>query len=213
MKTLLVSGCSVTHGAELYNGFVHPENIKLSFSQHLADKLNCNLLNVALSAASNEYIFHSLIKEIITRKDLHSVIVVWTSPNRLYWKSNKRHYFFLGNFASSMVDLVNFEMHELRKDNCWFTGDSNEIVNRIANAHNFFVTDYFDYARDQQKLCHYKFALNAICDLHRVRLISLDWNDLTVSNWLKENRHPNKNEHQQIAELIYKNFYENTIIK
>ena len=36
---LLVSGCSVTHGCELYNGFMHPENIKLSYSQHLANNI------------------------------------------------------------------------------------------------------------------------------------------------------------------------------
>lgn len=36
---LLVSGCSVTHGYELYNGFMHPENIKLSYSQHLANNI------------------------------------------------------------------------------------------------------------------------------------------------------------------------------
>ena len=60
MRKLLVSGCSMTHGAELYNGFMHPENIKLSYSQHLANMLDCELINVALSAGSNEYIFHSI---------------------------------------------------------------------------------------------------------------------------------------------------------
>jgi hypothetical protein len=208
-KTLLVSGCSITHGAELYNGFVHPENIKLSFSQHLAEKLNCDLLNVALSAASNEYIFHSLMKNILAGKNLHSVIVVWTGTDRLYWKTNNRHYFFLGNFASSMVDLVNFEMHDLHKNNCWFTGDNDEIVEKISNIHNFFVTDYFDHKRDCEKLLHYKFVLESVCKLFNIKLISLEWNDLNVGIWLSEGRHPNKDEHKQIADLIYKNFYEN----
>jgi hypothetical protein len=83
---LLVSGCSITHGAELYNNFMHPENIKKSYSAHLAKILDVDLINVAMSAASNEYIFHSLLEEIKKNNDLHSVIVMWTTSGRLYWK-------------------------------------------------------------------------------------------------------------------------------
>ena len=207
-KTLLVSGCSVTHGAELHNGFMSPENVKLSFSQHLANKLDCNLLNVALSAASNEYIFHSLVKEILNNNNLHSVLVVWTSPDRLYWKRDDRHYFFLGNFATSMVDLENFKMHDIRKNGCWFTSDNDQTLETISTAHQFFVTEYFDQIRDLEKLQHYKFALDEICNLRNIPLISLTFADLNTNNWYGK-RHPTKDEHKQIADLIYKNFYEN----
>jgi hypothetical protein len=209
MKKLLVSGCSVTHGAELYNNFMHPKNIKNSFSQLVADKLECELLNVALSAASNEYIFHSLIQQIKTIPDIHSIIVVWTGPGRLYWKTDNRHYFFLGNFASSMIDLVNFEMHDKQVNNCWFTGDSDNIVDRISDAHQFFVTDYFDYKREMQCLDDYKFSLTEICNFQKIKLVSLEWKDIDISNWMKQGRHPNAVEHREIAELIYKKYYEN----
>jgi hypothetical protein len=188
---------------------MHPENIKLSYSQHLANKLDCELINVALSAGSNEYIFHSLITELERQKDIHSVLVMWTGPGRLYWKNNNRHYFFLGNFASSLVDLVNFKMHDKKIGNCWFTGDSDEIVDKIAKFHKFLVTDYFDVKEERQKLHHYKIALMAICAERNIKLINLDWDDIGhIGNWRAQRRHPNIDEHQKIANLIYGTYYE-----
>jgi hypothetical protein len=207
-KILLVSGCSMTHGAGLHNNFVHPENVKKSFSQHLANKLNCQLLNVALSAASNEYIFHSVIEQIKKIKNIHSIVVVWTTTGRLYWNSNGRHYFFLGNFASSMIDPVNFKMHDKTINGCWFTGDSDNIVDQISNAHQFFVTDFFNRIREMKLLADYKFALEEICKSRGLKLISLDWKGIEIDNvpWI---RHPNAIEHEKIAELIYKKYYDN----
>jgi hypothetical protein len=206
---LLVSGCSFTHGAELYNGFMHPENIKLSYSKHIADKLKINLLNVALSAGSNEYIFHSLIEELYKNDDIHSVIVMWTSTGRLCWKADNRHYFFHGNFASSMVDLVNFKMHDLTIDNCWFTGDSHDIVKRIAAVHKFFVTDYFDNNQESIKLENYKKILYDICLQKNIKLISIDlliFNLINKSIFI-EGRHPNASEHKELADMIYNTYY------
>lgn len=209
MKTLLVSGCSITHGAELYNGFIHPENIKLSYSQHLADQLNCNLLNVALSAGSNEYIFHSLMDNI-DQQDIHSVIVMWTTTGRLYWKNNNRHYFFMGTFASSMVDLINFKMHDKKVNNCWFTGDNDDIVETISNAHKFFVTNYFDYTEEQKKLTHYSKALKSACLERKLKLVELTIESFDITNnCMKIGRHPTADEHKQLAESIYRKYYEN----
>lgn len=210
---LLVSGCSMTHGAELYNGFMHPENIKLSYSQHIADKLKINLLNVALSAGSNEYIFHSLIEEICKNDDIHSVIVMWTTTGRLCWKSNNRYYFFLGNFATSMKDLINFEMHEKLSRHCWFTGDSDYIVEKISEIHQFIVTDYFDTVEENKKIQHYQLALQTICSTKNIKLVELDWqifNEINPSI-LKEMRHPTADEHKQTADLVYARYYSNYI--
>lgn len=207
MKKLLVSGCSITHGAELFNKFMHPENIKSSYSQHLADQLGCELVNVAMSAASNEYIFHSLIEEISKQQQIHSVIVMWTDPNRLYWKSNNRHYFFLGNFASSTIDPYNFKMHDKTSNGCWFTGDNNNIVNEISEHHRFFVTNYFDSTEGNKKLKHYSAAINSMCQNRQIKLVELTW-DFIDGPWQKQGRHPNFYEHQQVADKIYREYYE-----
>ena len=206
-KQLLVSGCSVTHGTELYNTWIHPNNVELSFSKKLADKLDCDLNNVALPAVSNEYIFHSIVKNLNTEHNIHSVIVVWTGPGRLYWRTGDRHYFFLGNFASSMCDLENFIMHEKSINNCWFTGDSDHIVDRISSAHSFFVTDFFDHDRELAQLENYKFCIQSICDQTKIPFISLEWTDINIGSWLEEARHPNRKEHSQIADLILEKYY------
>lgn len=208
MKKLLVSGCSVTHGAELYNGFMHPENIKLSYSQHLANRLNCELINVALSAGSNEYIFHSIVDQIEKNNDIESVIIMWTTTGRLYWKCNNRHYFILGNFASSMIDLVNFKMHDKKVDGCWFTGDNDDIVNKLSETHKFFVTDYFDSDEELSKLKNYSTVLSAVCAQKKIKLIQLTWEDIKEV-WEIGRTHPTASEHEKIADHIYGKYYEN----
>lgn len=215
MKKLLVSGCSVTHGTEIFNKFYHPKNIEGSFSQHLANKLGVELKNVAMPGSSNEYIFHSIIQSLDSNTD--SVIVLWTSTGRLYWQANARHYFFLGNFASSMSDILEFStneklMHSSNINGCWYTGDSDEVVNHIAEAHKFFVTDYFDHDYENQKLKDYQIALDLICQAKGIQLTQLTWDDVSdIGSWCKENRHPNLHEHQQIAERIYKKYYEKNL--
>ena len=208
MKKLLVSGCSVTHGSGLYTQFMHPENVKLSYSQHLADKLGYELINVALSAASNEYILHSLMHELKNNEEIASVVVMWTTTGRLYWNKQGRHYFFNGNFASSMEDLVNFKVYDKHIKDCWFTGDSEEIIDRISQLHKFIVTDYFDDDVENKKLSHYRMALNSVCECQKIKLIELTW-DFIDGSWLRRKRHPNAVEHKQAAEKIYKTYYEN----
>jgi hypothetical protein len=200
----------MTHGAELYNNFMHPENVKLSYSQHLATQLNVDLLNVAMSASSNEYIFHSIMEELEKHNNIHSVIVMWTSTGRLYWKNKNRHYFFLGSYAGSMIDLNNFEMHDLRIGDLWFVGDNDQIVTKISEIHKFIVTDYFDNREETKKLKHYQKALQSICSCQNIKLIQLDW--LFLVNILGNvifKRHPTADEHKIIADNIYRKYYEN----
>jgi hypothetical protein len=110
-----------------------------------------------------------------------------------------------------MTDPVNFEMHDKNFRGCWFTGDNDEIVDKLATAHRFFVTDYFDLTRENEELQHYKESISAICAIKNIPFISLDWDDLGTCNWMSEGRHPNKEEHLEIANLIYKNFYHDII--
>lgn len=208
--TLLVSGCSITHGAELYNTFMHPKNIELSYSAHLANKLKLPMINVALSAASNEYIFHSLIEQIDSNKDITSVLVMWTTTGRLYWKNKRRHYFMNGNFASSMVDLVDFKMHERTMGDCWITGDNDQIVDDLSTHYKFFIMNYFDDEQESIKLTHYRLALEAVCKNKNLKLVQLTWDSINdIGLWSKECRHPNSQEHIKIADMIYEKYYEN----
>lgn len=212
-QTLLVSGCSMTHGSTLYNNFMHPNNITLSYSNHLADRLNCNLLNVAMAGGSNEYIFHSLVENISTVENIFSVIVMWTSHGRKYWKCNDRHYFMNAGFATSMADPVTFSDNPVNQKinkGIHFAGDTEEIVNRLCDVHRFFVTDFYDAIEEEKRLRNYRYALSCICQSNGIKLVDIDWDYASdIGNWVADGvRHPNAEEHAAIAGKIYKDFYE-----
>jgi hypothetical protein len=213
-KVLLVSGCSMTHGSETFNNFYHPENIKNSYSQHLANKLNVRLKNLAIPRASNEYIFHSILKELYTTDNIHSIIVCWTTLGRLCWKCNGRYYFFGSQSVSSMEDILAFSteqelMHQEFDNDVWITSDSQDMINHLKSVYKFFITDHFDEQEEELKLKDYQRTLDDICQLRNIKLTQLTWDDLDVGSWWKEQRHPTKDEHKQIADKLYSKHYEN----
>jgi hypothetical protein len=203
---LLVSGCSITHGAELHNGFMSDENVKQSFSAHLAQQLDLQLVNVALSGGSNEYIFHSVVDAVTKHSDIAQVLVVWTSHLRLYWKAQGRHYFILPSWASSLIDLENFVMHDKQKNNVWFTGDSDSIVDTLATSHKFFVEHYFDQTELLAKKTHYDLCLKQLC-LNK----NLSYRSLCIDDIFKflniRARHLTAEEHKITAKFLYEQYY------
>jgi hypothetical protein len=210
MKKLIISGCSITHGAQTVNGFMHVDNIKNSYSNHIASWLGLDLINVALSGGSNEYIFHSLLEEItkIEADDIHSVIAAWTSVNRLHWVNKGRHWFFIPGWASSMKDLYNWEYHQHPCEDVRITGDSDALLDTLHDQHQFFIDNYLDdtsYLKKQ--LDHFKSALQTFCDHKKIKFISID----IRTEWHLP-KHPNAQEHLDLAKRLYNKFYntENT---
>lgn len=208
-KKLLVSGCSITHGSELYNGFMHEENVKRSYSAYLSRALDTELVNVALSGASNEYIFHSIMDNLHSISNIHSVVVMWTSNERLYWKNQNRHWFVLPNWASSMVDLVNFEMHDKLKHGAWITGDNDQVVDELCDIYPFFIQNYFDSQEMAKKTQNYRRAIQAQCDAAQIKLVELTVNDLITNKLIPHIKHPSDSEHESIAKFIMENYYKN----
>jgi hypothetical protein len=207
---LLVSGCSITHGAELHNGFMHEENVKRSYSAYLARALDADLVNVALSGGSNEYIFHSVMDNLHSLNNIHSVVVMWTSHDRLHWKSNGRHWFVLPSWGSSMVDLVNFEMHDKRKHGAWFTGDNNQVIDELSNVYPFLIQNFFDSQEMAKKTQNYRHAIKAVCDAKEIKLTELNIGDLVTHKLISHIKHPSDSEHESIAKFILENYYEST---
>lgn len=202
----LVSGCSVTHGAEIVNGFMSPDNIKQSFSNELAKTLNLELVNVALSGGSNEYIFHSIINALDQYTDIEKVLVIWTSHTRLYWKCNNRHYFILPSWASSMNDLENFKMHDKQIGDVWISGDNPQIVDTLSDIHKFFVNNYFDNIELLKKTNNYNLCLESLCNQRGIQYSSLNTTDI-FENLKIQRRHLTVDEHKQAAQFIYNKFY------
>jgi len=201
----LVSGCSITQGAELNNGFANPENVKQSFSAYLAKRLDLELVNIALPGGSNEYIFHSIVDALEKHSDISNVLVVWTSPTRLYWKSHNRHFFVMPLWSSSMIDF-NFKMHDARQGDVWITGDNKQIVDTLSGMHKFFVDNYFDVSELSIKTKHYDTCLQHLCQAKNIKYLGLDVSDITGC-WDNQPRHPNAEEHKKISQFIFDKFY------
>ena len=205
MKKLIISGCSITHGAETVNGFMHPDNITNSYSYHLAKWMDLDLVNVALSGGSNDDIFHSLMQEINSTptEQIHSVVAAWTCVNRLHWVNKGRHWFFISGWASSMENLYDWEFHQHSTHTAFITGDSNSILETLHDQHRFFIDNYLDDSEYlEKKLLNYKRALRSCCEQKSIKFI-----DINIMDEWKEPRHPTCDEHIKIARKFYQKFY------
>jgi hypothetical protein len=203
-KKLIVGGCSMTHGAELVDGFMHPGNIQGSYSRHLADWLDADLVNVALSGGSNDDIFHALMHQIdcVPTEQTHSVLAAWTSHNRLHWINKGRHWFFIPGWASSMKDPYNWHCHH-HPSPVFVSSDDPNLLPTLEQQHKFLVDNYLDddqWFRD--RLANYKSALRSHCEKLHIRLVEVDIFD--AWQWA---RHPNLQEHEQLARRFYDQFY------
>ena len=225
IKKLVVGGCSIAHGCELYNDFMHPNNVAKSFSSYLARHLNLELHNIALSGASNEHIFLSCMETVTQLKNIDSIIVSWTSIQRLSWKNKNRHWFFIPSFAASVNQLPDgtFEtfIRNVEYDGAWCNSDNVEDIDTLKTQYRFFVNNYLDdFKVLLNKLKIYRLALQAFCKDRNVRLIEVTPFELPLSvyrygkelSWVKEKRHPNEQEHEIIAHEILNKFYCSTDI-
>ena len=221
-QTLIVSGCSIAHGCGTYTGFMHEKNVENSFSQHLANKLKCNLKNVALSGCSNDYIFFSTMQEIEKNKNIHSIIVSWTSINRLTWIHKNRHWMFVPRWAASVEKKNDSEFADFKRSiedhQVWYSTDRVEDIEILKTQHDFFLKNYVDTDMGITKLKIYSQSLQAVCKQNNVKLIEITpFNNLctdhiyqynqTQSVAMFQGRHPNKQEHILIAEELFDKYY------
>ena len=91
-KILLVSGCSFTD--KNFVSDYHPE-IDTSWPKWpelLAEKLNMDCINLGKMGAGNEYIYISLLEQIVKMKssDIGLIIPAWTGAGRKDWKLKGR---------------------------------------------------------------------------------------------------------------------------
>jgi hypothetical protein len=220
-QTLIVSGCSIAHGCETYNGFMHDKNIENSFGQHLANRLECDLANVALSGGSNDHVFFSTMQEIEKRNNIHSIIVSWTSLNRLSWTHGNRHWMFSANWATSIEKFSSGFAdwkRNIQHNHCWYNSDIPEHIETLKTQHSFFLDNYLDDdATLVQKLKCYSKSLNAVCQQLGLRLIEITPFDLADAipayryaqdqPWMDQGRHPTVQEHILIADELFNKYY------
>jgi len=222
-QTLLVSGCSLTHGCEIYNSFMHPKNVEGSYSQLIADKLDLKLKNVALSGGSNDWIFTSLMEQIRKLDNIHSVIVAWTGLSRFTWTHKERFWMMCGPWATSIerVSPDGMEFPDWRRNinegGVWFNTDDLDCLEDLKKHHKLFVEHYLnDFVGLREKLLSYSLALRSTCESAGIKLVELAaYQEAKIPGayyignnaaWRKQS-HPDHEGHKNIAEEILSKFY------
>jgi hypothetical protein len=216
---ILAFGCSVTHGIDVVTAWTSDENIALSYPGLIAKQLKVECISWAFPGNSNENIFHKAIENIPKYKahnTITAVIVGWTSPVREVWKSAGRTWQFIPSWASTVEDLTTpakyfKELNSWSNTNPKLSTDKEEYLSVLTDMYSMITKYKFDYDEYLKKRTNYITTLRCYCEANDIRLIETCWSDPiegisidmnTVSNWNKECRHPNKEEHQIIANMI-----------
>ena len=220
-QVLLVGGCSFTHGCETYNGFMHSKNVENSYSHHLAKQLDVDLINLALSGASNDYIFFSLASQLRKRdpSQIHSVIAAWTNVNRLTWRCQDRYWLYNAPWSTTSRSLAHDQLEfsdwgkNIEKGGVWFNVDDNQYLDSLMDTHKFFIDNYLcDTDELNEKLFSYSESLRAMCQTRNIKLIELQVYGISseFSGYrikTPHNKHPTAQEHEKIAQELYQEFY------
>lgn len=194
--TMLVTGCSFTHGSETVTEGYSIENIQYSYARYFAEYMHLNYLNVAYPGASNEFIFHRTIKNIT--ENVAFVLVAWTTDGREVWE-NKNEVFAFNSLYGAYDHVDQNETYTLEEHyNLAKIVSSNEwnleTVKHIHNAllHKFTSEDY------DTKLKHYSKLIDMYCNVlnipcHQVKVLpnGLDVTDIGKGSFTGD-KHPTR---------------------
>jgi len=213
---ILAFGCSVTHGVGLVSDQATVENLKFSYPNLIAKQLGVDCVNFAFPGNSNENIFYKMIEEIPKHKNITAVIAGWTSPVREVWTSEGRTWQFIPNWCATTTDLTK-PFARFKNVGVWtpntpcICADSEDKIDTVFRLYQLLLTYKFDDAEYRKKRDLLITATRAYCQLNKVKLIETSWSDIiggvdiridTISPWVNEVRHPNRQEHELVAKKI-----------
>jgi len=210
LKKIIVAGCSFTHGAGTDHPYMSKRNIELSYSQYIADQLHCDNHNIAMSACSNDWIFHRTVDKILQGGDIHSVIVCWTYSARMTWRSNGNIYNLHPTLFCAHKNPMNFQK--------FYDGDApkgtlvraetREHADELSDMHPYVVRNMVDDAEFQENQKRYSKTLQAFCQQQNIVLHETHpMNYRNIGTFHKESRHPNAEEHVEIGKRIMDQYY------
>lgn len=222
--TILAFGCSITHGAELVEPYTYEGNIPFSYPGLIAQKLNLQCENWAFCGNSNENIFHNVLDTVLTYDKVTALIVGWTSPVREVWKCEDRYWQFIPSWCYTNDDLLKpISFLKDPKVNSPTTprvcSDKEEFLPVLEELYDRLMRYKFDTDEYIKKRNNYVLALRTYCKSNNINLIETCWSDpidevdidlSKIGNWVnKDNhpvRHPNKEEHEIIANMIMEQY-------
>lgn len=219
--TILAFGCSVTHGVDTATAQASEENIFYSYPARIALKLGKECENHAIPGNSNEYIFHNFMEIVPNTTDIDFVIVGWTSPIREVWFAYGRYWQMLPCWCATTEDItkpygcIKNPFPSFSEADPQAVCDKKEYIKDLDQFYKLLIKHKWDENEYRKNRQHYISAVRAYCQNNNIKLIETTWYDditgidinmTSVSPWFTERRHPNKEEHIAIAELIMKHY-------
>jgi len=211
-KEIIAHGCSVTHGSELVTAGLDTENVFFAFPNILANSLSLKCINLALPGSSNENIFHNTIKTIYENNEI-ILIVCWSTLVRETWKRFNETFSVNISWGSATIGDQKQKVFYDEKNNV--SAVNKDYLEDLSNYVKFFKKYKTDHHYYEKKLKNYSKIIRDLCNNKKIKLIELQYTKIlndcidisNVGKWFNEARHPNKNEHQEIGNLIYNNFF------
>jgi hypothetical protein len=209
---MLTAGCSIAHGQGTIIDQYDKNNYRYSYPNLIAQLLGINCDNFSIPAASNEFIFHSIIENLYFKNYTHC-LVAWTALGRDAWSSGNEIW---------CANLHHAAYLNLDKPIDLFVEDkavSNDpiMLQKLLKYHEALP---IKLASDDQlrKLKHYSSLITEICRVKNINLVQVS----SLTNGLnchlitqslmasreKNSTHPNKIAHQYWANEIYQKFYD-----
>ena len=165
---LIGFGCSFTYGSELLDPSIlwdrHHENTqyreKRVWLGQLAERLNCNYLNLAEPACSNYAISHIFYNWLVTNDPQDCIVcVAWTSADRMsWWNDEWVHDGFIRNEQESRFKNTFKEWLTLSHSHCDIvTSQAKLFVNSVCEARQIPIIqfDALDNVNDKNKYSNY----------------------------------------------------------
>ena len=219
--TIYAFGCSVTHGVETATSQASEENVMHSYPAKIAVSLGKECENHAIPGNSNEYIFHNFMEVITKATDIDLVIIGWTSPIREVWHAHGRYWQMLPCWCSTTEDITK-PYEYVKKSSPSFSEidpqavcDKQEYLNDLDQLYKLLTKHKWDETEYIKNRQHYITAVRSYCFEKNIKLIETYWYDKIdgveidlkqVGPWYNERRHPNIQEHIDIANLIIKHY-------
>jgi hypothetical protein len=219
---ILAFGCSVAHGIDTVIAGNSEENLECSYPNLIAKHLKVECESWAFAGNSNENIFHQFMENVPKfNKEITAVIVGWTSPMRETWVCNGRIWQFIPSWCASSLNVMDpylyYKNYDMKSDlHPRICVDDENTIDVCERLYKFLFKYKFDEIEYHKKRQSYVMAIRSYCSLHGIKLIETTWdldglegvniNIGDISSWVGEGRHPTKEEHKTIANIIINHY-------
>jgi len=209
---LITGGCSNSADIQFGGGFVkdYIKNNILIWPKIVAEKLNMKLLNVAMGAASNDYIENAIYDAIIENQDKYdcTIMIFWTSAHRINLFDQNT----IWDYSNHLSD----DSHKLFKKHI----NAKKVINKSFRnmKRTKFICDYYKIPLVQRISLGLLFEpqwdgiKNWVKHHPDIKELNMSWPEVYAGRWSSkyynksdietEGLHPNQNGQKLIAQMF-----------